>query len=70
MMHNTMIAYAAYGRHPELQDWKDGKDFSIHPYYGPYFSIRDSEALKAEGVTHIMFVRRREAGPPAFTIEL
>lgn len=43
--------FPAYGRRyvgfdALLQDWNDGKDFSINGFGGPYCSIRDSEALQ------------------------
>lgn len=37
-----------------LQDWFTGKDFKIAR--GPYFSIRDTKALVAEGITSLCLV--------------
>ena len=49
-----LTAQGAYGRNAVESDWKDGKDFKI--LSGPYFSIRDIKALKADGYTHIQFI--------------
>lgn len=59
-------AKGAYGREANLTDWKDGKDFQI--VYGPYFSIRDCKAIKAEGNQQIVFYTPR--GFVAFVIDL
>lgn len=47
----TILCTGAYGRSYTtveacLKDWNDGKDFQISG--GPYFSIRDSEKIKAD----------------------
>ena len=44
----------AYGRTATKTDFNNGKDFQI--VYGPYFSIRDLEAMKAEGINQLIFV--------------
>jgi len=46
----------AYGREANQADWKAGKDF--HILHGPYFSIRDYEAMKAEGIEQLIFINR------------
>lgn len=52
-MYNPLTAVGAYGRIANAKDWKDGKDFAI--YQGPYFSIRDTVALKKNGYSHVRF---------------
>lgn len=59
-------AKGAYGREASLTDWKDGKDFQV--VAGPYFSIRDCEAIKAEGLQQIVFYTRQNY--IAFVIDL
>ena len=46
----------AYGREATESDWLQGKDFRI--VSGPYCSIRDSEAIKADngGVKFLLMV--------------
>lgn len=44
----------AYGREALEADFKNGRDFQI--LHGPYFSIRDLEAMKAEGIDQLIFV--------------
>jgi hypothetical protein len=53
-----LLLEGAYGRtyaQPEqaLADWNAGKDFRI--VHGPYCSVRDLEAIKAEGYTSLHF---------------
>jgi len=48
----TLFATGAYGRQYDaledvLLDYLEGKDFRV--VSGPYFSIRDADALRAEG---------------------
>lgn len=59
-------ALGAYGKEANEADWKAGKDFKI--LHGPYFSIRDVETMKREGVTQIIFLNAR--GFVAFTKDL
>lgn len=54
-----VYATGAYGREANKADWKAGKDFRIMS--GPYFSIRDYEAMKAEGIGQIIFVNARNS---------
>lgn len=63
-MAGIMIATGAYGREANIQDWKDGKDFKS--YYGPYFSIRDTEWLKRNEIHTIHFMDR--SGQKVFEI--
>lgn len=56
----------AYGRETSLADWKAGKDFKIEG--GPYCSIRDVEAIRAEGFDLIEF--RSRTGSYIHTIVL
>lgn len=49
-----VYAKGAYGRVANETDWNKGKDFQI--VYGPYFSIRDLVAMKAESINQIIFV--------------
>ena len=63
-------ASPAYGRqyktNKEMRaDWDAGKDFRLDD--GPYFSIRDVEAMKAEGTRKLTFVHK---GKVAFIITL
>ena len=57
-MFNKDILYltGAYGREAIESDWLQGKDFKI--VSGPYCSIRDSEAIKADncGVKFLLMV--------------
>ena len=57
-MFNKDILYltGAYGREAAESDWDNGKDFKI--VSGPYCSIRDSEAIKADngGVKFLLMV--------------
>ena len=53
----TLSAYPAYGRDYKsraalIDDWKAGKDFNSNL---GYFSIRDVEMLKDDGITGIQF---------------
>ena len=48
-----LIAVGAYGRDATETDWQAGKDFRIQS--GPYFSIRDCETIKRDGVSQIIF---------------
>jgi hypothetical protein len=48
-----LVAEGAYGREATEEDWDNGLDFQIKS--GPYFSIRDCEAIKQEGVSQIIF---------------
>ena len=59
-----IIATAAYGRQPTATDWLSGKDFKVHS--GPYFSIRDVDTLKADGIKQVQFIDRH--GFLAFTV--
>ena len=48
---DELYLFPAYGRKYSgfdtvVQDWQDGKDFSINGFGGPYCSIRDLEALE------------------------
>ena len=55
-----MFAYGAYGRESNIDDWLDGRDFSIAGRYcGPYFSIRDKKALQETGYTEIQFLCKK-----------
>lgn len=60
----VFIATGAYGREAKEKDWKNGKDFQV--CYGPYFSIRDVQAIKNEGYKFIKFI----GGSTPFLIEL
>lgn len=55
-MSNILTATPAYGREYKdqeqvLKDWREGKDFRL--VYGPYFSIRDLDALAEAGFNQI-----------------
>jgi len=50
----TLHAIGAYGRKPSMDDWLNGKDFQIAGF-GPYFSIRDKDRLKSDGIWDIRF---------------
>ena len=52
-----LVAVGAYGREATEADWIAGKDFQIKS--GPYFSIRDCETIKQDGVSQIIFYNRR-----------
>lgn len=52
-----IVAHGAYGRDTVEKDWAEGKDFKI--VSGPYFSIRDVQAMKDQGITLIDFVNDR-----------
>lgn len=52
-----IVAQGAYGRDATETDWRAGLDFQIKS--GPYFSIRDCEALKRDGVSQIIFYNRQ-----------
>jgi hypothetical protein len=52
-----LVAVGAYGRDATEQDWQAGKDFQIKS--GPYFSIRDCETIKQDGVSQIIFYNRQ-----------
>ena len=61
---NKGILYltGAYGREATEQDWKLGKDFKI--VAGPYCSIRDCEAIKADNggdELQLIFVNARNS---------
>ena len=43
---NILYLTGAYGREATESDWRIGKDFKI--VSGPYCSIRDCEAMKAD----------------------
>jgi hypothetical protein len=56
MLFRTMNARGAYGRTANADDWKSGKDFfSID--HDTYFSIRDSQTLREDGIIEILFYR-------------
>jgi hypothetical protein len=59
-------ARGAYGREANLQDWEDGKDFRI--VGGPYFSIRDMDEMRRQGINVIDFLNNQ--GYTAFFVEL
>lgn len=61
-----LTANGAYGREATEADWKAGKDFQI--VSGPYFSIRDSEAIKVQWGNKIVFYNKR--GYVAFIVDL
>ena len=46
----------AYGREADEGAWEAGLDFRI--VHGPYFSIRDIEALKGDGIDCINFINK------------
>ena len=52
-----IVAHGAYGRDTTEKDWAEGKDFKI--VGGPYFSIRDVQTMKDQGITLIDFVNER-----------
>ena len=52
-----LVAVGAYGRDATETDWRAGKDFQIKS--GPYFSIRDCETIKRDGVSQIIFYNRQ-----------
>lgn len=52
-----IVAQGAYGRATNEKDWEVGKDFQI--VSGPYFSIRDVQAMKDQGIILINFVNDR-----------
>ena len=54
-----LFAFGAYGRESNIDDWNDGRDFSMDGNTGPYFSIRDVKALQANGYTEIQFLCKR-----------
>lgn len=54
-----MFAEGAYGRESNIDDWRDGRDFSMAGGMGPYFSIRDVKALQGNGYTEIQFLCKR-----------
>jgi hypothetical protein len=61
-MFNKGILYltGAYGREATESDWLQGKDFKI--VSGPYCSIRDSAAIKADNgddILQLVFVNAR-----------
>ena len=53
------MAEGAYGREANIDDWLDGRDFSMLGGYGPYFSIRDVKAIRDNGNTEIQFLDRQ-----------
>ena len=53
---SVITATGAYGREATEAAWEGGLDFKI--IYGPYFSIRDTEALVADGIDCINFVNK------------
>lgn len=64
----VLFASGAYGRAPTLKDWQEGKDFKAYqPRWagGPYFSVRDVEAIYAAGYRTIVF-----GGHEGFNVEL
>ena len=49
---HEVYLFPAYGRQyfdfaKLVEDWQDGKDFSINGFGGPYCSVRDMETLQA-----------------------
>lgn len=52
-MDDYVFATGAYGHEASGPDWLAGKDFKI--VNGPYFSIRDVEKLKENGIYSIYF---------------
>lgn len=50
----TILATGAYGRKATKEDWLKGLVFRMQAG-GPYFSIRDSKALRSEGCYSILF---------------
>lgn len=67
-MLNTLFATGAYGRQVSESDWQLGKDFKIMPY-GTYFSVRDSERLKQDLYTEILFYNK-DTKSPEFSVKL
>ena len=61
-----LVAVGAYGREACEADWLAGKDFQVRG--GPYFSIRDVETIKADGIVEIIFYNHR--GYMAFVKDL
>lgn len=55
-MRRSIYVHGAYGRLVKFSEWKKGLDFQI--WDGPYFSIRDCEALKAAGWERIVFCNK------------
>jgi len=56
-MFRTMRATGAYGIPASLENWKIGKDFYSLDHLC-YFSIRDYEALRRDGIIQIDFMGR------------
>jgi hypothetical protein len=50
----TIHAIGVYGRKPSMEDWLNGRDFQIAGF-GRYFSIRDTDILKSNGVWDVKF---------------
>lgn len=61
----VVFAKGAYVREACAADWHGGKDFGI--VAGPYFSIRDCDTMRAEGIEQIVFLNLQGL---AFTIKL
>lgn len=70
-MYNSATILPAYGRDYKskaavLADWQQGKDFQVimplsePQHIGAYLSIRDLEALKQYGITHLHFRYNRQ----------
>ena len=64
-----IYAAGAYGQKANYLDWLAGKDFAYLPD-GMYFSIRDCEYLKKQGIREIRFVNSNRVGDDAFTVTL
>ena len=58
-----LSAVTAYGKPCTLERWLAGGDFRILTPggMGPYFSVRDVDALRKEGYTRIYFLGRDSA---------
>jgi len=54
-----LFANGAYGRESSIDDWQDGRDFSMAGNQGPYFSIRDVKMLQENGYTEIQFLCKK-----------
>ena len=52
----TLLATGAYGRTASKPDWLKGFDFRVRLLAGgPYFSIRDTKAMRENGFNEILF---------------
>lgn len=54
---SMITATGAYGREVTEASWEGGLDFKI-VHGGPYFSIRDTKVLVADGIDCINFVNK------------